>query len=263
MVGVYRIVNGDKVYVGKSHNLDKRLREHKRMLRDGVHINGKLQSDWDKGNRGFRFEVLESWDVSGIVVNDLRLDIFLLLRERYYMGKYDSLVRGYNIENTLWEILRGSRSTYDRFRDERVLAYIREHLWVCKAESVGDDEFLQLVRSKYDYSDLDVVEFKDWSEIRESLDGVGLVHKDGYGVKCLVWNRRKVRMPNNVKWDCMPECEEIRLVLNGVVPDGVRKIVIGDKVWDLVLNVDYLVTSDMRLIYKYRGICRRFYLYVG
>ena len=51
--------------------------------------------------------------------------------------------------------------------------------------------------------------------------------------------------------------------MNGVVPDGVRKIVIGDKVWDLVLNVDYLVTSDMRLIYKYRGICRRFYLYVG
>ena len=36
----------------------------------------------------------------------------------------------------------------------------------------------------------------------------------------------------------MPECEEIRLVLNGVVPDGVRKIVIGDKVWDLVLNVE-------------------------
>lgn len=58
---VYKIqckVN-DKVYYGRSQEVEKRWRSHKNSLRRGIHNNLNLQNDWDKhGEDSFIFEVI-------------------------------------------------------------------------------------------------------------------------------------------------------------------------------------------------------------
>lgn len=71
--GIYKIentVNG-KFYIGSSYNLHKRYRQHLLALRNGRHINSKLQSSWSKhGESSFIFSVIE-----------LVLDISLLIKQ--------------------------------------------------------------------------------------------------------------------------------------------------------------------------------------
>lgn len=60
--GVYAIVNGstERTYVGMSHDVPQRWREHRSALRRGVHKNRSLQSDWTEyGDRMFAFVMLE------------------------------------------------------------------------------------------------------------------------------------------------------------------------------------------------------------
>lgn len=62
MIGIYLITNNanGKMYVGQSYNVNKRLYEHKRKLKENSHCNEHLQSAWNKyGEDAFSFEVLE------------------------------------------------------------------------------------------------------------------------------------------------------------------------------------------------------------
>jgi group I intron endonuclease len=59
--GVYAIVNkvNSKRYVGSSHNIEVRWRQHRNRLRCGKHVNCHLQMAWNKyGESNFEFIVL-------------------------------------------------------------------------------------------------------------------------------------------------------------------------------------------------------------
>ena len=87
--GIYKITckeNG-KVYIGRSINIDERLKSHKRSLVSGKHINKKLQADFNKyGEDAFVFEVER---YTGIPLDTLYY-------ESYYSEKYDVFNSGYN-----------------------------------------------------------------------------------------------------------------------------------------------------------------------
>lgn len=86
--GIYQIVNlkNKKCYVGSSLNLDKRLYEHKRLLKLGKHENNHLQNAWNKyGEDSFEFKIIEIIDVIEDYDENNR---FLRERETYYIELY-------------------------------------------------------------------------------------------------------------------------------------------------------------------------------
>lgn len=91
--GIYKIVNlvNNKIYIGKSKNLQNRRKEHFGDLKKGEHNNCHLQSSWNKyGPDVFAFEIIEFTDIS-----------LLFAREHYWIHFYNTLNRnfGYNIED--------------------------------------------------------------------------------------------------------------------------------------------------------------------
>lgn len=78
--GIYRIINkvNDKMYIGSSYNLEKRLASHISMLINNKHHSIHLQNAYNKyGDDNFDFEVLEECERE-----------FLLDREQYYLNLY-------------------------------------------------------------------------------------------------------------------------------------------------------------------------------
>jgi len=75
--GIYIIknkVNG-KVYVGSAVDIQKRWREHKRVLRKGLHHSPRLQHSWDKhGEENFQFVVIENCQPENLI----KLEQFML-----------------------------------------------------------------------------------------------------------------------------------------------------------------------------------------
>ena len=60
--GIYCIENikNDMCYVGKAVDINKRFKEHKWALKQGIHFNSYLQRAWDKyGEESFKFYILE------------------------------------------------------------------------------------------------------------------------------------------------------------------------------------------------------------
>lgn len=91
--GIYQIRNIQNgcVYVGSSLDIDKRLMEHRRLLRHGKHGNVKLQRAWDKyGWHSFEFLTVEE-------VEDAN---FLLPREQFWIWRTCAWLYGYNICET-------------------------------------------------------------------------------------------------------------------------------------------------------------------
>lgn len=59
MCGIYRIINksNGKMYIGQSLNVETRLKQHLKSLKNGTHVNKHLQAAFDKyGEEGFCFE---------------------------------------------------------------------------------------------------------------------------------------------------------------------------------------------------------------
>ena len=98
MIGIYIIkCNVDnKVYIGQSINLKKRINEHKSLLKRNKHTNYHLQNSFNKyGEKNFIFDFLEILDEKDYTKE--RLD-FLEIK---YIEKFHSNKRynGFNIEN--------------------------------------------------------------------------------------------------------------------------------------------------------------------
>ena len=90
--GIYLIKNiiNKKVYIGSAVNIDKRWKEHKKLLKQGKHHSIHLQQAWDKyGEQSFKFEVLE----------EVQKQEHLLSYEQVYLDYYKSYEgdKGYNI----------------------------------------------------------------------------------------------------------------------------------------------------------------------
>lgn len=89
--GVYLIKNkaNGKVYVGSSHNVWRRILQHKTMLRKQAHHSLHLQRAWDMyGQEGFSFEIIEEVEVG-----------HLMNREQYWIDYYKAWDGryGYNV----------------------------------------------------------------------------------------------------------------------------------------------------------------------
>ena len=88
--GIYQIqsiIKIDKCYIGSSSNIDKRIREHKRVLNKNQHDNPKLQSHYNKyGPDDMVFCVIEECDIYDLIE-----------REQYYL---DTIKPWFNICGT-------------------------------------------------------------------------------------------------------------------------------------------------------------------
>lgn len=94
-IGIYEIRNtvDNKVYVGKSRNVEARFKNHVYSLNKGKHCNRHLQNAFMKyGIENFRFSIIEQFE------SDITED-FLGERELYWMIEFDSHNRefGYNL----------------------------------------------------------------------------------------------------------------------------------------------------------------------
>lgn len=87
MFGIYKIENkiNGKVYIGQSKNIESRWKQHIYDLNNNSHHSYKLQKEWNEyGEYSFEFSVLEKYD---------DLDS----KEQFYIDKYNSIQKGYNI----------------------------------------------------------------------------------------------------------------------------------------------------------------------
>ena len=89
--GIYQIRNiiNNKVYIGKSVNLNNRKSQHFLSLRKNIHKNFKLQGSVNKhGINNFVFEILE-------ICKDIDT------KEINYINKFNTCKTGYNISSDI------------------------------------------------------------------------------------------------------------------------------------------------------------------
>lgn len=119
--GIYRITctaNG-RVYVGQSTNVMSRLKDHKRRLSTGTHVNLKLQRAWNKyGPACFVFEIVENCECDFNILNE---------REIYWIEKCNALDKysGFNTAS-------GGKNGYSlagKTDDERAEIYQKVSEW--------------------------------------------------------------------------------------------------------------------------------------
>lgn len=111
LAGIYKITNTltGKIYVGQSQNVYEREIEHFTALRRGKHPNHEMQKDWNKNNRGFRFDVIELCGLN--LLNE---------REKYWIDKLDSMSpHGYNLEWVPYKRKASKRPRVKRYRKRR------------------------------------------------------------------------------------------------------------------------------------------------
>lgn len=85
--GIYKITNTKtgESYIGKSVNIEQRIKQHQNELRKGTHHNSDLQADYNRGAR-FTYEIIKRvYDL-----NDLDAE------ERAEIARHDTFHHGYN-----------------------------------------------------------------------------------------------------------------------------------------------------------------------
>jgi len=120
-LGVYSITNNinNKVYIGESNNIERRWQEHKDELNTNSHHNYKLQNDWNTyGEQNFIFEILEEMQK---LDKSYKTNMQLIYLEGKYIKQYDSISNGYNIEDTIEEILSGRKVIMKEKMDAKYL----------------------------------------------------------------------------------------------------------------------------------------------
>lgn len=91
--GIYAITNQatGRQYIGSSRNCQRRFSEHLSRLRRGTHVNGKLQSSWNKHGEGaFAFALIFA------VIDPDQLAAI----EQHFLDEYRAVERGYNLAPT-------------------------------------------------------------------------------------------------------------------------------------------------------------------
>ena len=101
---IYKIIckNNNKFYIGSSVNINRRLKDHIRLLNKNKHNNIHLQRAWNKyGEQNFRFEIIET-------VNDINQ---LLIKEKWWIENtkcYDRKI-GFNIATDTFAPMRDKK----------------------------------------------------------------------------------------------------------------------------------------------------------
>ena len=136
--GIYKITNllNGKVYVGQSQNVFERKIQHFTALRNGNHENREMQKDWNKNNRGFRWDVIEFCPIvtpffmqafapiqtlSSIVIEDGGEVLTKHILTRQITRSNPS---GYS--NTTTELISNPRGTTKQYGGKKYNSYIRD-----------------------------------------------------------------------------------------------------------------------------------------
>lgn len=91
------------MYIGESVDIKSRWYTHKSELRRGVHHSERLQKEWKKyGEKAFRFSVVERFWFTKCA-NPNKLKIALLMREGYFIDRYNSIY-DYNNEDSIGDL---------------------------------------------------------------------------------------------------------------------------------------------------------------
>lgn len=125
--GIYKITNkiNGKVYIGESLDIYNRWKKHIIDLKNNSHHSYKLQKDWNiYGKNNFKFEI--ELDITNDYIKNGILETVLLVYESIYINKYNSIKEGYNIENTLEEVLKGKKdlNIVQNFNKKKSYEYI-------------------------------------------------------------------------------------------------------------------------------------------
>ena len=134
--GVYKItnINDGKVYIGESNDIYKRWNIHLNDLKNNKHHSNKLQQDFNIYKEDdFKFEILEILNTDGLTNYKIQMELILL--EHKYIKKYNSINMGYNVENTVAEILKGNRVIISSHIDK---VYIYKKLIEIKANEIAE-----------------------------------------------------------------------------------------------------------------------------
>lgn len=86
--GIYKITNDrtGETYIGQSKNIERRIKDHKKELRQGTHHNKGMQSDYLKGDT-FTSTILEKTSSDRQTLHQ---------KEEKYISQYDTFNQGYN-----------------------------------------------------------------------------------------------------------------------------------------------------------------------
>lgn len=126
MVGIYKIKNkvNHKVYIGESVDIKARWSKHRSDLRKGTHHSKYLQTDWNRyGEKAFKFSIVERFWFTRFANKD-KIKIMLLLREAYYMDKYNALMN-YNIEYSVIDLFNTINQRRIKSKFKRFIKYKR------------------------------------------------------------------------------------------------------------------------------------------
>jgi len=125
MKGIYKIINmvNNKVYIGRSRNIEVRWRRHKSILRRDLHFNKHLQNAWNKyGEENFEFVIQEECQLEK-----------LKEREEYWVNYFKSYDKGkgYNKKEVLNGVEFYSEEIKEKMRNRNVSIGTREKLRIC------------------------------------------------------------------------------------------------------------------------------------
>lgn len=180
MIGIYKITNliNNKCYVGQSTNIERRLINHKNMLKYDNHKNIHLQRSVNKyGLENFSFDIIET-------LNEENYDL-LNEKEIFYIKEYKSMYNenGYNIEcgglnckKSIESIKRATESRSKLFDDPN---YIKKISNIHKQIYVNNPELGKEISNRNKLRMLDVnfvnnhklktIEAMNKQEVREKI----------------------------------------------------------------------------------------------
>lgn len=204
MIGIYAIRNtlNNKMYIGESINIEARWEQHYKELSDNNHHSFKLQEDWNATSRSqFRLIILEDFVFPLRKEIDVtKLQLILYCRERYYMKKYTSISNGYNIENTLKEIMTGSEK-YPKFNKQEYKDFIREN----KDILLSDKFNLDILNSLCEYSEDNKFGNKLYINAESSPQPVNPIYTTYYDKKRIAKQKVKSETDKELKKSKQPK----------------------------------------------------------
>ena len=137
--GIYSItnINNNKIYIGSTFkSFIGRFKQHYNKLNQNKHHSLYLQNAWNKyGENNFIFRIVE-------IINEKDL---LLDREKFYIEKYKSFEKGYN--------LNPNPNTSPMYNDKSRLKSSLTHkkIWAERKQTLSEDEYNNLCK-KYVHS---------------------------------------------------------------------------------------------------------------
>ena len=148
IIGIYKITNtkNNKVYIGESNNIYKRWKEHIDDLNNNKHHSKKLQEEWNiYWEDNFTFEILEEVEK---LDKQYKTTMQLIYIEDKYIKQYDSINSGYNVENTVQEILNGNRVIMSEKIDAKYLKNLIKNNGIVESKLKGQKIKKETTREK-------------------------------------------------------------------------------------------------------------------